>query len=174
MMRFCLAILCMLPSFVVQAQDRTVLFAAHRRGGVEVLDPVTLQSLGSLKVLPQTNGITSDRTGVLFLSEGLAPEFQGCCALYAADLRTRKMTKLLEPVSEVMVSPDGQHVLVQRGNVGIEVFSVPMLQREPAIPRSIAPGVYALRFSPNGRLIFGVSTFQLQRWISSILIGEIS
>jgi hypothetical protein len=161
MMRFRLAILCMLPSFVVQAQDRTVLFAAHRTGPVEVLDPVTLQSLGSLKVLPQTNGITSDRTGVLFLTEGLAPEFQGCCALYAVDLRTRKMTKLLEPVSEVTVSPDGQHVLAQRGNVGIEVFSVHVLQREPAFPRSIAPGVYTLHFSPNGRLLFGVSNFPI-------------
>ena len=158
-MRFCLAILCILPSFVVQAQERTVLLAAHRAGCVEVLDPVTLQSLGSIKVLPQTDGVTTDRTGVLFLREGLAPDFQGCCALYAVDLRTRKMTKLLEPVSAVTVSLDGQHVLTQRGNVGIEAFSVHTLEREPAIPRSIAPGVYALRFSPNGRLLFGVSNF---------------
>jgi hypothetical protein len=69
------------------------------------------------------------------------------------------MTKLLEPVSEVAVSPDGQHVLTQRGNVGIEAFRVANLQREPAIPREIAPGVYTLRFSPNGRLLFGVSNF---------------
>ncbi len=69
------------------------------------------------------------------------------------------MTKLLEPASEVAVSPDGQHVLTQRGNVGIEAFSVHTLQREPAIPRSIAPGVYTLRFSPDGRLPFGVSNF---------------
>jgi hypothetical protein len=72
---------------------------------VEVLDPVTLQSLGSIKVLPQANGVTSDRPGFLFLREGLTPEFQGCCALYALDLKNREMTKVLEPVSEVAVSP---------------------------------------------------------------------
>ena len=75
------------------------------------------------------------------------------------DLKTREMKKLLKPVSEVAVSPDGQHVLAQRGNVGIELFSVHTLQQEPAIPRSIAPGVYTLRFSPSGRLLFGVSNF---------------
>jgi len=159
-MRFCLAILLILPSSVDQARDyRTVLLAARRAGEVEVLDPVTLQSLGSIRVLPQANGVAGDSTGVLFLQEGLAPEFRGCCALYALDLKTREMTKLLDPVSHVTVSPDGEHVLTQRGPLGIEVFSVRTLQREPAIPRSIAPGVYTLRFSPDGRMLFGVSNF---------------
>ncbi len=84
-MRLCLAILLILPSSLDQAREnRTVLLAAHRAGRAEVLDPITLLCLGSIKVLPQANGVTSDRTGVLFLREGLAPEFQGCCALYAA------------------------------------------------------------------------------------------
>jgi hypothetical protein len=161
MTRSCLAILFILPFVLGQAHDRTVLLAAHRAGWVEVLDAVTLQSLGSIKVLPQANGVTSDRTGFLFLREGLAPEFQGCCALYALDLKTREMTKLLEPVSEVAVSPDGGHVLTQRGPVGIEVFDVHSLQPEPAIPSSIAPGYYSLRFSPDGRLLFGTSNFPM-------------
>jgi len=157
---FCLAILLILPSSLDQARKyRTVVLAAHRSGGVEVLDPITLQSLGSIKVLPQANGVTSDHTGVLFLREGLAPEFQGCCALYAVNLKTRELTKLVEPTSNITVSPDGQHVLTQRGAVGIEVFSVHTLQREPPIPRSVAPGVYTLRFSPDGRLLFGASNF---------------
>lgn len=157
-MRFCLAILLLLPSSVDQAREyRTVLLAAHRAGRVEVLDPITLLSLGSIKVLPQANGVTSDRTGVLFLREGLAPEFQGCCALYAVNLKSREMTKLLEPAAGVAVSPDGQHVVTQRGNVGIESFSVHTLQREPTIARSIAPGFYTLRFSPDGRLLFALS-----------------
>jgi len=91
-----------------------VLLAAHRTGGVDVRDPNTLESLGSIKVLPQANGVTSDRTGVLFLNEGLAPEFEGCCALYAVDLKTREMTKLLEPVSNVVVSPNGQGIGAER------------------------------------------------------------
>jgi hypothetical protein len=159
MTRILAAILLILPFVVGQAHDQVVLLAAHRAGGVDVLDPITLESLGSIKVLPQANGVTSDRAGVLFLKEGLAPQFEGCCALYAVDLKTREMTKLLEPVSNVVVSPNGQHVLAQRGNVGIEAFNVHTLQREPAIPRSVAPGVYTLRFSPDGRLLFGVSNF---------------
>ena len=159
MTRILAAILLILPFVVGQAHDRVVLLAAHRAGGVDVLDPITLEFLGSIKVLPQANGVTSDRAGVLFLNEGLAPEFEGCCALYAVDLKTLGMTKLLEPVSNVVVSPNGQHVLAQRGNVGIEAFNVHTLQREPAIPRSVAPGVYTLRFSPDGRLLFGVSNF---------------
>jgi hypothetical protein len=162
LMRFWLAFLLILPSSVDQARSyRTVLLAARRAGQVEVLDPATLQSLGSIKVLPQANGVTGDSTGVLFLREGLAPKFESCCALYSLDLKTRQMAKLLDPVSGVTVSPDGKHVLTQRGNVGIEAFSVHTLQREPAIPRSIAPGVYGLRFSPDGRLLFGVSTFPM-------------
>jgi len=161
-MRFCLAILLILPSYPDRAREnRTVLLAAHRAGRVEVLDPITLLTLGSIRVLPLANGVTSDRTGVMFLPEGLAPEFEGCCALYAVDLKTREMTKLLEPVFSVVVSPDGLHVLAQRGNVGIEAFNVHTLQREPAIPRSLAPGVYTLRFSPNGQLLFGVSNFPM-------------
>lgn len=160
--RFCLTILLILSPSVDQARDyRTVLLAARRAGEVEVLDPVTLQSLGSIKVLPQANGVTADSTGVLFLREGLAPEFQGCCALYALNLKTREMAKLLDPVSYVTVSPDGEHVLTQRGNVGIEAFTVHTLQREPPIPSSIAPGVYTLHFSPDGRLLFGVSNFPM-------------
>jgi hypothetical protein len=161
MMRLSLAILFILPFVVGPAHDRTVLLAAHRAGWVELLDPVTLESLGSIKVLPQANAITSNHTGVLFLLDGLAPEFQGCCALYAVDLKTREMTKLLEPVSEVAVSPDGQHVLTQRGPVGIEVFGTHSLRPEPAIPRSIAPGLYSLRFSHDGRLLYGASNYPM-------------
>lgn len=52
-------------------------------------------------------------------------------------------------------------MITQRGNVGIESFNVRTLQREPGIPRSIAPGVYGLRFSPDGRLLFGASNFPI-------------
>jgi len=158
-LRIYAVILLILPFSVCRAQDRTVLLAAGRAGRVEVLDPITLETLGSIKVLPQTDGITSDRTGVLFLREGLAPEFRGCCALYALDLKTHEMTKLIEPAFNITVSTDEQHVLVQRGNTGVQVFSIRTLQQEPSIPRSIAPGVYGLRFSPDGRWLFGVSNF---------------
>lgn len=159
MTRLCAALLLVVPVVLGETRPQTVLLAAHREGKVEVLDPITLQSLGSIKVLPQADGVTSDRSGILFLREGIAPEFQGCCALYAVDLKTREMTKLLEPVTHATVSPDGQHVVTQRGNVGIEAFDVHTLSREHSIPRSIAPGVYALSFSPDGRRLYGVTNF---------------
>jgi hypothetical protein len=159
MLRLIAAILLVLPFVVGHTHRQLVLLAAHRAGGVDVLDANTLEPIGSIKVLPQTNGVIGDRTGVLFLNEGLTPEFEGCCALYALDLKTRQMTHLVEPASRPVISPNGQHLLVQRGNVGIESFNVRTLQREPSIPRSVAPGVYALSFSPDGSLLFGVSNF---------------
>jgi hypothetical protein len=155
----CVAILLLLPLVFSHAQDRTVLLAARRAGTVEVLDPDTLHSFGSIKVLPLADGIESGSRGMIFLREGLAPEFKGCCALYALDLNTRAMTILLEPISEIVVSPDGEHVITQRGNVGVETFNAHTLQREPHIPSSIAPGVYGFCFSRDGRFLFGASNF---------------
>jgi hypothetical protein len=153
------ALLLILPFGICKANDQTVLLAADRSGRVEVLDPMTLESLGSIKALPQINGVSSDRSGVLFVRAGLAPEYVSCCALYAIDLKTHEITKLIEPTSGIALSPDGQHVLTQRGAVGVEAFSVSTLQQEPRIPRLVAPGVYSLSFSPDGRLLFGVSNF---------------
>jgi hypothetical protein len=141
------------------AQDRTVLLAAHRTGNLEVLDPDTLLPFGSIEVLPLADGVVGGSEGMIFLREGLAPDFKGCCALYALDLKNRNMTRLLNPTSAVVVSPDGNHVITQRGNVGIESFNAHTLQPEPGVPRSIAPGMYGLCFSHDGRLLFGASNF---------------
>ena len=159
MRRHWTAILLLLPLVIGHAQDRTVLLAAHRTGNLEVLDPDTLLPFGSLKVLPLADGVVGGSEGMIFLREGLAPDFKGCCALYALDLKNRNMTKLLDPTSAVVVSPDGNHVITQRGNVGVESFNAHTLEREPGVPRSIAPGVYGLCFSHDGRLLFGASNF---------------
>jgi hypothetical protein len=60
MRRACQVILLLLPLVVVHAQDRTALLAAHRAGRVDVLNPATLQSLGSVKVLPLADGVAYD------------------------------------------------------------------------------------------------------------------
>ena len=159
MSRYLLAILLLLPLGVAQSQDRPVLLAAHRAGRVEVLNVDTLQPLGSIVVPPLADRVTGASKGVLFLRAGLSPDFRGCCALYALDLKTRNMTKLLQPVSGFTVSPDARHIVTQRGNTGIEVFDARTLQPEPSIPRSIAPGIYGLSFSPDGHLLFGTSNF---------------
>jgi hypothetical protein len=97
--RFYAALLLILPFGVCNAHDQAVLLAAGRSGRVEVLDPTTLESLGSIKALPQIDGVSSDRSGLLFVRAGLAPEYISCCALYAIDLKTHEMTKLVERAS---------------------------------------------------------------------------
>jgi hypothetical protein len=153
------AILLVLPLVVGQAQDRTVLLAAHRSGNLEALDPETLLPFGSIRVLPLADIVVGGPQGVVFLRDGIGPEFNGCCALYGLDLKTRSMTKLLDPTSTaVVVSPDGKHVITQRG-MGIESFNAHTLQREPGIPRPIAADPYrSLCFSRDGRLLFGTSS----------------
>jgi hypothetical protein len=137
---------------------QTVLLAAHRAGRVEILDPATLAPLGSINVLPLADGISSSPDGsFLYIREGIAPDFKGCCALYALNLETKRMTRLVEPSSAATVSPDGNHVVTQRGNMGIEVYNGRTLEQEPRIPRSIAPGFYGLSFSPNGSFLLGVT-----------------
>ena len=137
---------------------QTVLLAAHRAGRIEVLEPATLASLGSIKVLPLADGIWSSPDGnFLYIPEGIPPDFKGCCALYALNLETKRMTRLIQPFGTAAFSPDGNHVVTQRGNVGIEVFNSRTLEQEPRISRSVAPGFYALSFSPDGSFLLGVT-----------------
>ncbi len=113
----------LLLSVPASPQDRQlVLLAAHRAGRIEVFDPTTLTRIGSIGVLPLADGLSSRPDGeILYIREGLAPEFKGCCALYALNLGTRRMTWLVTPTSEVALSPDGRNVLTQRGNLREEL-----------------------------------------------------
>jgi len=115
--------------------------------------------LGTINVPPLADGVVSGAGGMIFLRAGLAPDFKGCCALYALNLETRSLTRLLSPVGAIVLSPDGKHVITQRGNVGVEVFNARTVEQEPPIPRSIAPGMYGLCFSSDGHLLFGASNF---------------
>jgi hypothetical protein len=159
MKRAAMGLAVLLLSLPANSQDKQlVLLAAHRLGRVEVLDPTTLAPIGSINALPLADGISTSPDGnILYLPEGLAPDFKGCCALYALNLETRRMTRLVAPSRAATVSPDGSHVLTQRGNVGIEVYDGRTFDREPSIPHTVAPGVYRLSFSPDGLLLFGTT-----------------
>jgi WD40 repeat protein len=162
MKRAGIAVVSLLLFSASQAQDKQlVLLAAHRVGRIEVLDPITLAQIGSIVVLPMADGIASNPDGrILYIREGVAPDFKGCCALYALDLETRRMSRLVEPSGGVTVSPDGNYVLTQPGNVGIEVYNGRTFERETSVPRSVAPGMYGLSFSPDGHLLFGATNWQ--------------
>jgi hypothetical protein len=144
------------------AQDRQmVLLAAHRAGRVEILDPTTLAPIGSIRVLPLADGVSNSPDGTtLYIPEGIAPNFETCCALYALDLQTEKMTRVVMPASGATISPDGSYVITQRGAVGIEVYGDHGYARESHISSAIAPGAYQLSFSPDGELLFGLTQWK--------------
>lgn len=152
----------LLLSLPASPQDRQlVLLASHRAGRIEVFDPTTLTRIGSIGALPLADRLSSSPDGeILYIRAGLAPDFRGCCALYALNLETRRMTRLVTPTDGATVSPDGDYVLTQRGNVGIEVYDGRTFDREPPVPRSVAPGVYDLSFSPDGQLVFGTTNWR--------------
>ena len=162
MKRAGIAVVFLLLFSTAHAQDKqSVLLAAHRVGRVEVFDPITLAPIGSIHVLPMANGIASNPDGkILYIPEDAAPDFKGCCALYALDLETRRMSRLIEPSGGITVSRDGNYVLTQRGNVGIEVYNGRTFEREAPVPRSVAPGMYSLSFSPDGHFLFGATNWQ--------------
>jgi len=151
--------LVLLLSLPANSEDKQfVLFAAHRLGRVEVLDPTTLAPIGSIRVLPLADGIESSPDGkTLFIREGIGPDFKGCCALYALNLESKRMARLVVPANGITLSPDGSNVLTQRGNVGIEVYDARTFEREPPVPRSVAPGLYGLSFSPDRQLLLGAT-----------------
>jgi len=161
MKRICPALLLLMSLFPSKAQDsQPVLVATHRAGGIEIFDPATLSPLASIQVRPLVEGVRSSPDGsFLYIREGMAPDFKGCCALDALDLRTKKLTSLVAPSGEITVAPDGTHVLTQRGAVGIELYNARTLAREEPIPQTVAPGVYQLSFSPDSRLLFGVTNW---------------
>ena len=166
----CLGLLCPLVFSPPQHPKdmQRVLLAAHRAGRIEEFEPATLAPLGSVNVLPLADGIWSIPDGnFLYVREGIPPDFKVCCALYALNLETKRMTRLVQPTSWVTVSPDGNHVLTQRGNVGIEVFNGRTLEKDSPIPRSVAPDVYGLLFSPDGRFSRELRTGRKRPWTSS-------
>ena len=84
---------------ILSAQSSTEIIAAASRSGiVQLIDPVTLQTVGQLQILLQRNsaglnGISSDAEGSNLYVEGPIPsDPQGCCSLYAIDVRTLSST----------------------------------------------------------------------------------
>jgi hypothetical protein len=132
----------------------SVLLASRRAGAVEAIDPDTLETVFRIQIPTMTESVTSDPYGQrLFLRANRGPE-TGCCALFALDLQSMRLSFLIEPAQFVMAA--GPRLFTQRGNVGIEVFDPRSLDR---LPTAKAPGVYRLSASPDGRLVFGISNF---------------
>lgn len=136
---------------------RDVVLATQRDHRLHVFDAATLEPLGQIAINNLAHRVSAGPDGrTLFIAQAGTPDGAGCCALFALDLETSTMCRLMEPVTEQVLSPDGRRLFAQRGNVGIEVFDAGTLARLPTIA---APGVYRLQPSPDGRWLFGITSW---------------
>jgi hypothetical protein len=145
--------LALLISAVASAAD-SVLLTSRRGGWIEAFDPATLATVLRTSTPSNTESVAADPSGTqLYLSAPRNPG-EGCCALYAMDLKTLHLTYLNYPV--LLAAPSPGRVYMQRGSVGIESFDSASLERRPTWK---AAGVYNLQPSPDGSRIFGVTYF---------------
>jgi hypothetical protein len=137
---------------------REVIIATQRNRRLHVFDANTLRPLGYFTVNNNAHSVVASPDGLkLFLEQPAPPDVNGCCALFALDLITHKLCKLIYPSSLGAASPDGRWLFTQRGNIGIEVFDARTLSR---LPRIDAPGLYRLLPSPDSRWLFGITYSQ--------------
>jgi hypothetical protein len=90
----------LLACSVVSAQDtKQFVLAANRTGVVELLDPISLQTLSRIHIdLPPNsvglNGVSANADGSMIYVEGpTADNPNGCCSLYSIDLATLRMNQ---------------------------------------------------------------------------------
>jgi hypothetical protein len=137
---------------------REVIIATQRNRRLHIFDANSLQPLGYFTVNNNAHSVVASPDGLkLFLEQPAPPDVNGCCALFALDLVSHKLCKLISPSSLGAPSPDGRWLFTQRGNIGIEVFDAKTLAR---LPRIDAPGLYQLLPSRDSRWLFGITYSQ--------------
>jgi hypothetical protein len=90
----------LLACSVVSAQDsKQFVLTANRAGVVELLDPISLQTVSRIQIdLPRNsvglNGVSANADGSMIYVEGpIADDPNGCCSLYSIDLATLRMNQ---------------------------------------------------------------------------------
>ncbi len=153
--RFALgALLC--AATLWSASGDPVLLASRRAGFIEVISLESLETTARVQFPGFVETIASDPSGRrLFVALPLPDQPKGCCALYALDLPSLQLTFLAEPAIRSITTFD--RVVFQRGNTGIESFDTGNLARLPTLKTL---GVYQMRVSPDGRWLFGTTSFQ--------------
>src|SRR6266498_3126221 len=102
---------------------REVIIATQRNRRLHIFDANTLRPLGYFTVNDNAHSVVASPDGLkLFLEQPAPPDANSCCTLFALDLITHKLCKLIFPSSLGVPSPDGRWVFTQRGPIGIEVF----------------------------------------------------
>lgn len=139
-------------------QRLDVIIATQRNRRLHFFDASSLEPLGSFVVHHLAHTVSASPDGrTLYVQQALTPDGNGCCALLAIDLLTKRMCPMVEPSNLAVPTPDGQTVFTQRGAVGIEVFDARTLARMPIIE---APGNYHLHPSQDSRWLFGTTSWQ--------------
>ncbi len=140
---------------VVEAEPMAVLLGAHREGWIEVLGLDSFSPIARFQVGRKADSVAASPDGrILYITQKLSSDPNGCCALYAVDLIHRSMTFMIEPATRAVVSPSGDRVFTQRGNVGVEVFDGRTLKKLPTLKSRAS---YSLHPSPDGRWLYGVT-----------------
>jgi hypothetical protein len=139
-------------------QNVDVLIATRRNRRVEFFDASSLELLGSFAIHHLAHSVCVSPNGrTLYIQQAAEPDGNSCCALFSLDLATKVMCRMIEPSSPAVPTRDGLRIFTQRGNVGIEVFDANTLVRLPTIQ---APGTYRLSVSPDGRWLFGMTSWR--------------
>jgi len=146
------------PRAAVAEESREVVLAVRRDRRLHVFDAETLEPLGHFVVHDLAHSVSARPDGrVLFIAQAAERAGDGCCALFALDLETKRLCRMIEPAMWSTPSPDGRLLFTQRGAVGVEVFDARTL--EP-LARIDAPGNYGLHPSPDGRWLFGTTNWR--------------
>jgi hypothetical protein len=131
----------LLACSVGSAQDsKQFVLTANRAGVVELLDPISLQTVSRLHIdLPPNsvglNGVSANADGSMIYVEGpIADAPNGCCSLYSIDLATLRMNQAAP------IAGRGSGI---RRDLGIKGMSNDRLQ-----------------VSPDGHWVFGVRNFR--------------
>lgn len=136
---------------------RAVIVAVRRDHRLQFFDAATLAPLGSVAIYNLADSVEARPDGgMLYIRQAVTPDGNGCCALFALDLATSELCRLLFPATQP-VPVTGDRLFAQRGNTGIDVFDAASLEHLPTIA---APGVYSLAPSPDGRWLFGANHFR--------------
>jgi hypothetical protein len=144
--------------------SQPVLLASRRGGVVEAFSKKTLETVARIRLPGMVESVVSDESGQrLFLALPLKENPHGCCALFALDLWSLDLHFLIEPALGATITQN--KVLIQRGNVGVDVFDSSTLIRLPTLE---APERLRMQSSGDGRWLFGtasasVSLFDLRQ-----------
>jgi len=153
-----IVVLAATPQADNEGASRAVIVATQRDHRVQIFDADSLMPLGSVVVNGLASGVVATPSGeTLFVAAAQTKDGNVCCAVFALRLAEPSICSLLYPALQVTVAPDGERVFLQRGNTGIDVFSTRTLAQLPTIR---GPGVYHLMPSPDGRWLFGITSFQ--------------